>query len=301
MTLLVGNIMKKTLFVLFSIYIILSVGCRQKENIPPSAYISAAIVNSDLKEVKKLIRKNPDLLNIRMRIGELEFTPLSSCIATNKTEIALYLIKSGADINYRNLNGTSIAQLTVNAGNYEVFSALVNNDVNLETIDSNGSNIYHYAIFKPDFRILDTLYQRIPYLLDRPDSEGATPFLLAITHFEMYNVAMWFLQKGASLDNALSEYPLLVEMMMEKHTNELNIYLNENDETFRNYLGENTNYTLSHFAIGYRNKEFLEYLLKSGYYSNQKDIDGFTPRDLAVNFYLTDYIELIDNYSENHS
>lgn len=284
----------KLLFVSF--VIIMCFGCNQKNDGPPSAYLTSAMIKQDLKEVKKIIRKDPDIVNVRMRYGNIEGTPLLMAITSSNSDIIEYLIEKGADVNYKDLNGASVSQITISGRNYQAFEILLENDVDLSTTDNNGANIYHYVLSGNSSEILNILYKRVPGLLDKSNNQGATPLSIVLSEKEKQDSAIWLLSHGANLEKAVEAFPGIIESMVENKCNKSIEYILSNDYGLVEYNGNPKKYGLSHLSVGYENIDLLNFLLENGYYRNEKDSDGLTPRDLAKNFELDEYVSLIDSY-----
>ncbi len=94
-----------------------------------------------LNEASELFKKNPKIVN---SINEAGYSPLILACYRGNTEVAKFLIKNGADLNYNNEMGTPLMAAVVK-NNLEIVNLLIDKNVNVELKDGNGTTALIYA------------------------------------------------------------------------------------------------------------------------------------------------------------
>lgn len=113
---------------------------------PVHATIDEAIAKGDLNDVQLHVAANPESLNKGGR--ENSRPPLEQAVLRNKTEIALYLIKSGAETNTLNASKRTPLHLAVDRNNPKLATALVQAGAKPNEQDADGWTPLHHAAAK---------------------------------------------------------------------------------------------------------------------------------------------------------
>lgn len=98
--------------------------------------LHSAIYSDDLERVKKIIKLNPELLNVPS--SDLT-TPLLLSLCLSNQEIAKFLINSGANFNICNNEGLYPIHVACQDGFTEIVKILIDKDVNLNVKTKKGN------------------------------------------------------------------------------------------------------------------------------------------------------------------
>ena len=113
---------------------------------PAYQTIDEAIAKGDLADVRVHLRVNPQSLNKGARDNSR--TPLEQAVLRNKTEIALYLLESGADPNTLDSSQRTPLHLAVERNNPGVAAALLKAGAKPNLRDKDGWTPLHHAAAK---------------------------------------------------------------------------------------------------------------------------------------------------------
>lgn len=108
--------------------------------------IDDAIAKGDLEDVKRHLSANPESLN---QGGKPDARPpLEQAVMRNKTEIALFLIESGAETNLVNSSKRTPLHLAIDRNNPVVIAALLKAGAKPDLRDASGWTPLHHAAAK---------------------------------------------------------------------------------------------------------------------------------------------------------
>lgn len=116
-----------------------------KPSVPRYATIEEAIARGDLADVRAHLANNPAGVNQGKPGGML---PLHAAILRNKTEIALFLLEAGADIDAPDRSQRTPLHLAVDRGNVAVVTALLAGHARPNERDNLGWTPLHHAAAK---------------------------------------------------------------------------------------------------------------------------------------------------------
>jgi serine/threonine-protein phosphatase 6 regulatory ankyrin repeat subunit B len=127
-----------------------------------------AAEEGDLEKVKLLLKQGKSINERDPRI-KFGWTPLIAAIYQRNTNVAHYLIASGADVNLTDNQGeTAIMWATVSDENFELVQDLIAHGADLNAKDKNGASVLSYASSDPPKpRVLEAVKAAIA-LQDRP-------------------------------------------------------------------------------------------------------------------------------------
>ena len=108
-----------------------------------SQEIFNAITAGDLEKVKIIIQADVSQLEITQ---EYNATPLMFAATEGKLEIAKYLIKKGANVNYLRPVGFSSLKIAATFGHLEIVKLLVENGAEVNNKDNFGETSLNAAI-----------------------------------------------------------------------------------------------------------------------------------------------------------
>ena len=159
--------------------------------------ILAAIGKGDLPEVKKLVERDPQLVNSRFHNG---YTPLLFAADNNKKEVAEYLLSKGAYIDdvFMPYYGYTPITYGIMNGNIEMIKMLLKRGANIQYRTNLGENYLHFAAAHDRVDIAK-------YLIDcgidinSVKNGGLTPMHIAAV-FGRLDIAKLLVNKGANLN-----------------------------------------------------------------------------------------------------
>lgn len=106
-----------------------------------------------LKEVQDLCKSNKSAIN---SIDDNGYSPLILACYRGNNEVASWLIKNGADINFKSGLGTPLMAAIVK-GNNEMAKLLIEQKANIDISDSNGTTALIYATNFKNYEIVSLL------------------------------------------------------------------------------------------------------------------------------------------------
>jgi len=126
-------------------------------------------------QMMQLYETNHDVVNSKNDFG---FTPLILACYQGNNEVAIFLIKKNADINYVSDEGTALMAAVVK-GNLELVKVLLINTANPNLTNSNGTTALMYAVQFNNYEIAKLLLE---YKADKTlmNNEGKTAFEYAV-------------------------------------------------------------------------------------------------------------------------
>jgi ankyrin repeat protein len=102
---------------------------------PPPAYTEGFLLQ-DYDRVMASLRDDPSQASLRF--GNLHTTLLHAAAYDGKADIAQLLIRLGADVNAREVNGRTPLHDAANNGHLDVIDVLVRNGADIEARDNEG-------------------------------------------------------------------------------------------------------------------------------------------------------------------
>jgi ankyrin repeat protein/L-ascorbate metabolism protein UlaG (beta-lactamase superfamily) len=162
-----------------------------------SAEIHNAALNGDLTKVKELLAKDPSLLNAANDVGR---TPLHVAANSGHTELAVWLIKQGADVNRRESSyQLTPLHLAVWNGHLEVTRLLLTHGADLQAREKDNENALYYAALSNNLELVKYLVGKGLKVKDSGSSAGNTPLSIAVQNGN-FAVASYFISRGAEVN-----------------------------------------------------------------------------------------------------
>lgn len=253
-----------------------------------------------------------------------------ACLENNTTALRK-LIDNGVNVNYKYKYGfTPILTAIKNVEcNYDVIGMLLNNGVDINSVDDMGHNLLMYACNKCDFELVKFL---ISYNIDinyQNMKNKETALMIASNNYS-YDITRFLLENGANpnIQNHIGNTAIMdlvieaelggyinvdiIKLLIEFHTN-INIqnddgitlpmlfivlyrywktnYYNDNDN-------DNDNVNDNDIEVPHKICEIFKYTLECGYDLNIKDKDGNNLLTYAKS--NTEFIRIILNYLNQH-
>jgi ankyrin repeat protein len=128
------------------------VGCDVKEK-----PIHRAAHEGDLKEVKEIIDRNPNQINVQ---DSLRFTPLQLASGKGHIEIVEFLLNHGADIELENIHGETplmLAARYARYGQYETIKTLLEHGAKVNHKGKYGGTALHMAAMYSGEKVINLL------------------------------------------------------------------------------------------------------------------------------------------------
>jgi ankyrin repeat protein len=256
------------------------------------------IKKGDLGQVKAILEKNPDLLNVR---GEYDRTPLLQAAFSNQTDVFRFLLEKGADFSLPDKEGFCPLHFVVFNGKRDLADLLISKGA---SIDSNTNVIkatpLHVAVFEAPKDLVELLIAK-GASLNLKDTRGNTPLSTAVSNNRM-DITRLLLGKGASIDekDRIGNTPLLIAALNgQKDAAELLIAKGANVNA-KNLRGgtpvsvaarEGQQDIVELLIAKGANKEDLKQTIMEGEYLGQEK-PGLTPSMFAPNVVSTEKREL---------
>jgi len=136
----------------------------------------------DLRAARRLSRRPLGARRMRAR-NDAGQTPLMVAVGTGHSEIALLLIRRGADLTAADPTGMTALHLACAGANHgEVAKALVEGGADLSATWKGCARPARLAAESGNIAALEAIAQKAPALLGLADSDGVTPVLAAADH-----------------------------------------------------------------------------------------------------------------------
>jgi len=183
----------KTLVVLvFLVILLVNFGCGNKENDNqqsaesqkkmeiPKVDLHSAIVTNDLNIIRQHIKSGSDLNVLEPSRAS---TPLITAAALGNTEAAKLLIEAGAELNYKNVDGSTALITSVVFGTTDVARLLIDSGADLNITNNLGSTALHTGAFFGRTEIAKALLDKNADKTIK-NNAGQTPYDMVIAPFE---------------------------------------------------------------------------------------------------------------------
>ena len=110
----------------------------------PKMDLHQAIVTDNIKAIRQHIKAGSDLNVLE---PSRKSTPLITAAALGKTEAAKILTEAGANLNYKNLDGSTALHTAAVFGKDEIAKILIDAGADLNLMNNDGSTALHTAAF----------------------------------------------------------------------------------------------------------------------------------------------------------
>ena len=107
-------------------------------------------------------------------------TPLMLAAENGHIEAVEFLVDSGARLNFKDITNETALHKAAGNGHLDIVEYLIDKGANPNLIDKNGDTILHKAIMKNKFDVVEGLLNLNNIEVDKPNSQGYTPLLLAL-------------------------------------------------------------------------------------------------------------------------
>ncbi len=123
----------------------------------PEVDLHSAVAEDDLEAIRQHIKAGSDLNVLE---PSRESTPLITAALLGKTEAAKILIDAGADLNYKNADGSTALHTAAAFGKTEVAKILIDAGIDLNIRNKEGSTSLHTAAFFCSVEIVEALLEK---------------------------------------------------------------------------------------------------------------------------------------------
>jgi ankyrin repeat protein len=132
-------------------------GCGKQENPVPKFDLHTAVVTDNLDAIRQHIKAGS---NLNVLESTRESTPLITAAAIGRIEAAEILIEGGADINYKNADGSTALHTATAFGNTEIAKILIDVGTDLNIKNNDGSTALHSAAFFCNVELVEALLEK---------------------------------------------------------------------------------------------------------------------------------------------
>jgi ankyrin repeat protein len=152
-----GEIVMKTFVsITFLLILLISNGCEKQEVPVPDIDLHTAVLTDDLDVICQHVKAGSDL---NVPESSLSSSPLITAAALGRTDAAEILIDGGADLNYKNDDGSTALITAIAFGKTEVAEILIDAGADLDTKNNEGSSALHTAAFFCNVEIVEALLE----------------------------------------------------------------------------------------------------------------------------------------------
>jgi len=132
-------------------------GCGKQENPVPEVDLHTAVLTEDLEVIRQHIKAGSDLNVLE---PTRKSTPLITAAYLGRTEAAKILINAGADINYKNSDGSTALHTAIAFIKTKVAKILIDAGIDLNIKNNDGSTALHTAAFFCNVEIVEALLEK---------------------------------------------------------------------------------------------------------------------------------------------
>jgi len=182
--------MKKMIFILAALIVLLSVAATQAQE------IFDAVKNNDLVKVKTIVEKDISVVNAKDGAGN---TPLHYTANTGSVPLTEYLLSKGADINSTNSVLDTPLHESILKGKYDLSKYLIERGCDLSRQNVMKKTPLHFAVLYNQIEIAELLLSK-GAAVDIRDDYDRTPFFLAARQTGNVEIGKLLLKNGANLN-----------------------------------------------------------------------------------------------------
>ncbi len=227
--------------------------------------IHQAARRGDLARVKALVETDHGLLEAKTGAGK---TPLHFAAEGGRTEVVLYLLDKGAEINARNAESETPLHYAAGYGHMDVINLLLERGADVNARSSQGDTPLHYVRFNGFIPVAQALLDHGADAGAR-NGQGDTLLVAAFSRGRRDLIDL-LLSRGAVVDARGGESLKLLALAVERGQKDLvEMLLSKGVEVKAE--GESGN-RLLHAAAAMRNREITALLLDGG-----ADVTGLSP------------------------
>ena len=259
--------------------------------------IHSSALEGDLASVRTLLGKGENI-NQKNSAGKsfLGFTPLHMAINNGHTDIALFLLDKGADINAVNNAGNTPLHLAAYNGLLDLVEALVEKGANINAARKDGQTPLHMAAIaiRNNQALIRLLLDHGANINSGVGSNSGTPLEQA-AYYGDADIGRFLIENGADV-NARNGYGGTALHMAEKfgRTRYIEVLLeNHADVNAKRKNGD----TPLHWAAYNGHTLAAEVLIENGAQLDIKNKDGDTPLDYAVDKDKENTVALLEKYN----
>jgi serine/threonine-protein phosphatase 6 regulatory ankyrin repeat subunit B len=256
------------------------------------------------KDIAELLLKNGANPNKKIFILHLDFEnnldclfPLISAVNLNDLNSVKLLLKYEANINEKQVDGSTPLMFAAEAGYEAILNYLIENDADINTKRNDGSTAISLASECGNIKIVENLIENDANL-NIKTNEGFTPLMWA-SQFGHKDIVKLFLDKGAD-SNIESNVPQSSTALLLAATSGIK-------ESVENLLKSGVNihhkgyngFTALHLATETGHKSIVELLIKKGADIDTQNDDGATPIMSAIQYGYLNIVKFLQKKGAN--
>lgn len=146
--------MRTRITLLFVLMLVTLIGCGKQKTPAPKVDLHSAVVTDNLEIIRQHIEAETDLNVLEPTRAS---TPLITAAALGKTEATKILIDAGADLNYKNADGSTALHTAAAFDKTEIAKILINAGIDLNSQNNDGATALHTAAFLCRVEIVEAL------------------------------------------------------------------------------------------------------------------------------------------------
>jgi len=149
--------MRTMITIILVLVFFILIGCGKQENPVPKVDLHTAVLTDNLDVIRQHIQAGSDLNVLE---STRQSTPLITAAALGKPEAAQILIDAGAELNYKNEDGSTALHTAIAFSRSEIAEMLIDAGTDLNIKNNDGSTALHTAAFFCNAAIVETLLEK---------------------------------------------------------------------------------------------------------------------------------------------
>ena len=249
-----------------------------------------AVIKGNVEVTRLLIREGA---NIEIKDSKWGSTPLLFACQNGKTKIVKLLFENGADIDAENDEGTSAIHFAAQSGKIDLVDILLQKGLDINSKNNLEENPLHYTLYPRHFPACQKAtnsFGMAKFLIENgakidEDSSRGTPLTCAVATRNL-DVVKLLIAQGAKVNHVTNTDLTPLPLALLYCNNEILKFLIENgaevNAVHMTHKRTPLHASAYHFSCITKRCEITRILLENGANPKLRDVDGFTPFDIAL-------------------